>query len=180
MKQRRPINRRIAAVIVGLPLACLVFYTAGLRVNTSASIPLGIYRMVSAPGPVAGDLVMACPLDTPVFVQAKGRGYLGVGPCPSGISPLMKRLEATEGDVVAFTSRGVIVNGELVNSSEPLAADQAGRPMPELRTSAQPVPAGQVLLMGIDNPKSFDGRYYGLLPATQITAAIRPIVTWKD
>lgn len=180
MKQRRPINRRIAAVIIGLPLACLAFYQAGLRVNTTASIPLGIYRMVSSPGPVAGDLVMACPLNTPAFVQAKGRGYLGAGPCPSGISPIMKRLEATAGDVVAFTSRGVIVNGELVKNSGPLAADLAGRPMPELRASAQPVPPGQVLLMGIDNPKSFDGRYYGLIPANQITAVIRPIVTWKD
>lgn len=178
MKRRRNMNRAIAVAIVGLPMAFGAFYVAGLRLNITASIPLGIYRTVPSAGPVVGDLVLACPLDSPVFVQAKARGYLGAGPCQNGMSPLMKRLEAIGGDLVAFTDSGVIVNGELVPNSEPLVVDQGGRPLPALRSRQAPVPSGQALLMGIDSPKSFDGRYYGLIPATQIQAVIRPIVTW--
>ena len=177
MAMKKIERRLVVAGLICLPIAAVAFYAAGLRINNTASIPLGIYRMTyDIPG--RGDLVLACPTDAPVFVNAQERGYIGAGPCRNGMSPLMKRLAALQGDLVAFTADGVVVNGRAIDSSKPMEADPSGRPMPQLRSPAKPVPAGLVLLMGIDSPRSFDGRYYGLIPQHQITALIRPVFTW--
>jgi conjugative transfer signal peptidase TraF len=170
-------RRLVVAGIICLPLAAVAFYAAGLRINNTASIPLGIYQM-SYDAPRRGDLVMACPTDAPVFVDAQARGYIGSGPCGNGMSPLMKRLVAIKGDRVAFTADGVVVNGLRLKDSRPMESDPSGRAMPQVRSPTQTVPTGSVLLMGIDSPKSFDGRYYGLIPQNQITALIRPVLTW--
>ena len=67
-----------------------VFYglwLAGLRVNVTASLPLGLYRLCpDAPG--KGDYVSFC-LEGEYAQLALERGYVGPGVCPSGMRPLL-------------------------------------------------------------------------------------------
>jgi type IV secretory pathway protease TraF len=67
--------------------AAFVFsaHWAGLRVNESPSLPVGIWR-VSPPDRDLrrGDIVSFCPPDTPAFREAWQRGYLSAGHCEGG------------------------------------------------------------------------------------------------
>ncbi len=66
----------IAAVVIGSALA-------GARVNSTKSLPLGLYWTVDAPHR-KGALVMFCPPKSPVFDEAKARGYIDAGFCAGG------------------------------------------------------------------------------------------------
>ena len=66
---------RMLAGAGSLLLATMVTWFAGVRVNLSGSMPIGLYRVSSAP-PMRGAMVLAClPVDVAVF--AKSRGYVG-------------------------------------------------------------------------------------------------------
>ena len=111
---------------------CLV---VGIKINTSKSIPLGIYR--SSEGPVEkGDYVVFCPPSDPVFNMAKERGYLAGGLCPGGYGYMMKDVAGISGDIVAVKDDGVRVNGIMLPESKPLQADPAGRPLPHFQADS--------------------------------------------
>ncbi|MFH0782581.1 MAG: conjugative transfer signal peptidase TraF [Pseudomonadota bacterium] len=154
---------------------CLV---AGIRVNTSESIPLGIYR--SSEGPVKkGDFVLFCPPPSLVFDMAKERGYLAAGLCPSGYGYMMKDVVGTSGDIIAFLDDGVHVNGVLLPKSRPLKADPAGRPLPQhFQADSYTLGRSEVLLMSDVCGLSFDGRYFGPIDRLQIKTVILPVFTW--
>lgn len=169
----------IAVTIAGIALLASAFLAsaAGVRVNTSKSIPLGLYWVTESPVQT-GAYVMLCPPDVGVFREARNRGYLAAGPCPGDFGYLMKRVVAAGGDQIAVTNDGVRVNGQLIPHSAPLAADPSGRPMPRYQVATYALGAREVLLMSGTSPTSFDGRYYGPLNVSQIRAVIRPVFTW--
>ena len=76
------------AAVLALGVAC---YAAGARVNTTKSIPVGLYWASSAPVE-KGAYVMFCPPQVGVFGDAKERGYIGGGFCPGGYGYLMKKV----------------------------------------------------------------------------------------
>ncbi|MBD4272924.1 conjugative transfer signal peptidase TraF, partial [Xanthomonas citri pv. citri] len=80
------------------------------RLNTSKSIPLGLYWTSSAPV-TKGEYVIFCPPQRPVFDDARERGYIGSGFCPGNYGYMMKRVLAAKGDTVSVTPQGVTVNG---------------------------------------------------------------------
>ena len=150
----------------------------GVRVNTTPSVPVGFYMVVDR-APRIGDYVFVCPPDIEPFRMARSRGYLadGIG-CPGGYGYLVKILLAAKNDRVAVDARGVTVNGALLPSSAPLSQDQGGRPLPAFRLAPTTLGPDDVLLMTATNPRSFDARYFGPLPATQIKATLKPLLTW--
>ena len=152
-------------------------YAAGARINTSPSIPVGLY-WTSAAAIHKGGYVMFCPPKQPVFDMAKARGYIGAGFCKGGYGYMMKRVLAAKDDTVTFTSEGVRVNGDLVPFSAPLQTDAAHRPMPHYEAKEGPLKATELLLMSDVCAASFDGRYFGLIDRRQIKWAVRPILTW--
>ncbi len=153
---------------------CLV---AGIRVNTSKSIPLGIYR--SSEGPVEkGDYVVFCPPPNPVFDTAKDRGYLAGGLCPGGYGYMMKDVVGISGDIVAVDDDGVRVNGILLPESKPQKADPSGRPLPHFQADSYSLGRSEVLLMSDFCSLSFDGRYFGQINRLQIKTVILPVFTW--
>ena len=162
-----------ATAMAGAALA----YAAGARINTSPSIPVGLY-WVSRVAAEKGAYVLVCPPPGPVFDEARRRGYLGAGFCAGGYGYLMKRLVAGRGDEVAVSDAGVRVNGALLLFSAPRAADGAGRPLPRLRTGPSPLGAAEVLLMSDASRTAFDARYFGPLPRAQIEAVLVPVLTW--
>jgi conjugative transfer signal peptidase TraF len=162
-----------AAFAVGL--AC---YGAGVRVNTTKSIPIGLY-LTSSSAIKKGAYVMFCPPTTGVFDEARQRGYIGSGLCPGGYGYLMKKVLAAKADAVTVADDGVRVNGELLPLSAPLKADKAGRPLVRYQANSFELENSEVLLMSDVSRTSFDGRYFGPINLAQIKAVIVPVFVWQ-
>jgi len=159
----------VTAAVIGSALA-------GARVNSTKSLPLGLYWTVNAP-PRKGALVIFCPPKSPVFDEAKARGYIDAGFCQGGYRQMIKEIVAAKGDHVIVSDKGVFVNGKLLENSKPRTEDPGDRPMPYYRADCM-LQDNQVLLMSSYNPLSFDGRYFGPIDRAQIRSVIRPVFTW--
>jgi conjugative transfer signal peptidase TraF len=149
---------------------------AGLRVNATASMPRGLWRIAATEARVErGEIVSVCPPDGAAIREAARRGYFPAGPCPGGYEPLVKPVAAIAGDLVAITAAGVAVNGELVADTASLEVDSAGRPLQPIPAGTYRVPAGAVWLLSGHDPRSFDSRYFGAVPAANIQGIARPV-----
>ena len=153
---------------------CFIF---GIRINTSGSIPYGIYKTTDR-SLKKGDFVLFCPPPEPVFSMARDRDYLAGGLCPGGYGYMIKEVSGIAGDIIAIDSDGVFVNGRLLPKSKPFPADPSGRPLPQLRIDSYRLDRSQVLLMSGFCRLSFDGRYFGPIDQSRIKAVIQPIITW--
>lgn len=152
-------------------------YAAGVRINTTKSIPVGFYLTSSDPVE-KGAYVLWCPPKAGVFDDAKGRGYIGAGFCEGDYGYMMKRVLAAKGDSVSVSDEGVRVNGELLPLSKPVKADAAGRPLPRFQADHYTLGSSELLLMSDVSSTSFDGRYFGPINLSQIKTVIHPVITW--
>lgn len=152
-------------------------YAGGARVNTSRSIPVGLYWTSDRPVE-KGAYVLFCPPQVGVIAEAKRRGYLAAGFCPGGYGYMMKRIAATEADAVVIADEGVSVNGRLLPFSAPLVRDRAGRPLVRFNPTRFMIGASELLLMSDVSRTSFDGRYFGPVNRAQIKTVIVPVFTW--
>ncbi|MBM4202376.1 MAG: conjugative transfer signal peptidase TraF [Gammaproteobacteria bacterium] len=165
--------RRVALSAVTLFALFGLFGLAGVRVNTTASFPVGLYWQLQRSAG-KGDLVLFCPPAESVFLTALARGYLSPGFCQSGSSPLLKRVVAIGGDHVVITPTGTTIKGVVVPNSRQRALDPAGRPLPQFRLDLV-LPKGQVLLLSDHHAASFDSRYFGLVAATHLRGVVIPV-----
>ncbi|WP_051555242.1 conjugative transfer signal peptidase TraF [Legionella fairfieldensis] len=154
-------------------------FLAGARINTSPSIPVGLYWLSNQPVK-KGEYVIFCPPETAIFKQALARGYLPIGFCPLGSTYLMKQVVATTGDRIAISSEGVVINGHPLAFSKPLLKDSKGRPLSIWEVSNYRLKSLEVLLMTNQSPLSFDARYFGLLTKTELMTVIKPIIVWVN
>ena len=150
-----------AAVAVFDPLPRVVW-------NASASAPIGFYRIDPLPDPPHGALVAVTP-PAPLARWLAERGYLGAR------VPLLKHVAAKPGQrvcrigaVVSVDARPVVVARE---------RDGMGRPLPVWQ-GCRTLRAGELLMLNPDHADSMDGRYFGPISARQVTAPIKPVVTW--
>lgn len=171
-KRAKRLALSIVALFVGVFLLCGL---AGIRINASPSLPLGLYVPTSE---AHAPLVEFCPPE-PYASLAIQRGYRTEGVCRDGATPLLKPIVAREGDWVEVSDAGVRVNGRLLPNSAPRASDTSGRPMPTLPRYTHRVAPGTVWVVSSYNPRSFDSRYFGPIPIRSITAKLRPIVVAK-
>ena len=141
---------------------------AGFRVNLTASLPLGLYRLTDEV-PQRGSIAFFC-LESPEFRSlAKERDYVGRGTCPSRIRALGKEVYGLPGDLVGIEASGAIsINSQVLLGSAAKMHDSKGRPMPESRLQAGLIPAGKALLLSLHHQGSFDGRYFGLVDLSDI------------
>ena len=169
----------VATAVAGVSLLLLgaMAYASGARINSTRSIPVGVYWLSSDPV-VKGAYVIFCPPQTGVFDEAKARGYIGAGFCPGEYGYMMKRALAAKNDAVTITAEGVRVNGELLPLSAPIEADSAGRPLPRFQSERFTLSGSELLLMSDVSGISFDGRYFGPIDRSQIKGVIRPVFTW--
>lgn len=181
------------ALIGLLMLPLMLWGPTPLSINLSESLPVGLYWTRALPGPgmeagetpsadsgrpqgaEAGMLVSAC-LPPRVALEALDRGYLPRGPCPSGAAPVGKRIAALPGDTVDVTDSGSFVNGMLLPNSAPRVEDSRGRPMARLRGRFV-LSAGTVWLYSGHSPGSFDSRYYGPVPFSEVQGQLFPLLT---
>lgn len=173
----RPLEAGLTLAGLCILLLLALASATGLRVNTSRSIPLGLYR-VSTGAVELGVYVMFCPPPSALFLEARRRGYLAPGPCPGGYGYLMKRVRAVANDVVTLADDGVRVNGEPLPHSAPRHADPAGRLLPRYPLARYTLERSELLLMADASDSSFDSRYFGPIGLAQIRAVIQPVWTW--
>ncbi|MGF7150089.1 conjugative transfer signal peptidase TraF [Sphingomonas zeicaulis] len=131
--------------------------------NASASAPQGLYLV--SPGPArAGDMVVARLPDAARALAARRR-YL-----PANV-PVVKRVAAVAGDRICAVGADLSVNGTA--RARRRAKDPSGRWMPWW-TGCRTLAVDEVLLL-IDAPDSFDGRYFGPTSARLVVGRARLI-----
>ena len=167
------------APLIAAAVFTLVFlgpHALGLRINTSSSMPRGLYQAVDEtlrPGAI----VAAC-LPQSVAEIGLERHYLGPGECPGGAEPVVKVAVALGGDLVEVTADGVDVNGHRLPSSVPLLADRGGRPLtPHL--VRQRLVRGEVWLHSSYEARSWDSRYYGPVSEDDVLFVVVPVLTFR-
>jgi conjugative transfer signal peptidase TraF len=144
--------------------------------NTDSAAPAGVYR-VAGHDVKRGDLVAAC-LPFAVARQGLARGYLRTGGCPGDAEPVDKFIGALPGDVVQIEPGWVAVNGRRFSDSATAVRDSAGRPLAHVAWGKRTVAANQVWLFGFNDRRSWDSRYFGPVPITDVRGELKPLVTW--
>jgi len=176
--RRARFARSVLILVVGVALSILgnLIAGAGLRLNASASMPPGIYRLavVSPPEIHRGMLVAVC-APSRAAQLGRHRGYLSSGDCPENSEPLLKTIAAVGGDDVAISPRGVKVNGRLLHDSKPLAFDRAGRRLVSWPFGHFRMSHGTIWLYA-DNERSWDSRYWGPAPTRNVLAKAVPVL----
>lgn len=130
--------------------------------NDTASMPVGFY-LRSNDELTVGAIVT-------VRVHQVAHDYAlerGVGPD----FRLVKRIAATEGNIVCADGDQIRVDGEVRAFRS--ARDSNGRPLPSW-SGCRELREGQYLVLG-DSADSFDSRYFGIVTASNIEGVWRPI-----
>ncbi|UHS59806.1 conjugative transfer signal peptidase TraF [Agrobacterium vaccinii] len=162
---------------VGGAIAALVAvaYIGGFRLNLTPSEPLGLWRIVALQRPVeTGDLVFICPPVTASFEEARRRGYVRRGLCPSGFAPLIKTVAALAGQHVEIGAN-VTVDGRPLPSSIVRASDGQGRSLTPFKTGIVPL---RNLFLHSSFASSYDSRYFGPVPDSGLLGLARPVLTF--
>lgn len=161
----------LATMLAGAALIALPAWTGHaprLIWNASLSVPVGLYAVAPAAAIEVGDLVAVQPPDD-LTAFLDGRGYL-----PRGV-PLIKRVLALRGTEVCRRDATIIAYDHAYGEAQP--RDRFGRDLPHWQ-GCRMLADGEVFLMNWDAPDSLDGRYFGPLPLSSITARVTPV--WTD
>lgn len=135
--------------------------------NASASVPVGLYRIVPATRIEVTDLAVVMPPNALAGFLDE-RGYL-----PRGV-PLIKRVLALPGTEVCRRGAAVIAYDHAYGDAQP--RDRFGRNLPQWQ-GCRIVAEGELFLMNWDAADSLDGRYFGALPASTVIGRALPLYT---
>ncbi|NTZ47717.1 conjugative transfer signal peptidase TraF [Lelliottia aquatilis] len=151
-------------------------YANHYRFNVSNSYPPGLYQLLPPPEVyLKGDLVLFCPPEGPAMQLALSRDYIKPGLCRGGFTPVIKKVMATAGDRITLTD-SIRINDAPMIGYRILKTDRHQRPLPRLDSLT--VPPDSVFLLSDHRPAdSFDSRYYGAVPVSQVKGLIRPVLT---
>ena len=167
---RKHITIAFAASVAPITMAGFLVIT-GIRINTSYSLPMGIYIRTSDQ---RASLIEFCP-EGRFAIESSSRRYRTRGFCPDGAVPLLKPVVAHRGDTVEVGARGIAVNGHLLPQTVPVANDRFARPLEAWSTGRYEVAEGIVWVASSYNPGSYDSRYMGPIPTRLIRARLRPL-----
>lgn len=141
-----------------------------LTYNPSDSVAVGWYRIdprtASLPRPLSVDSIVLVPLPARAAMLAAQRGYL-----PTRV-PLLKRVGAVAPQHVCIVAGQVRIDG--VPAAAVLPADRLGRSLPSLQLCRRLEP-GELFLLSVTNPASFDSRYFGPVSASAVIGVAYPV-----
>ncbi len=162
-----------AVGLAALAWAAFVQPLPRLIYNPSDSVPVGWYhvepfdlRTASLLRPLPVDSIVLVPLPDRAATLAAQRGYL-----PTRV-PLLKRVGAVAPQHVCIVAGQVRIDG--VPSAAVLPADRLGRPLPSLQLCRRLEP-GELFLLSVTNPASFDSRYFGPVSASAVIGVAHPV-----
>ncbi|MXN30520.1 S26 family signal peptidase [Delftia sp. CH05] len=162
-----------ACGLAALAWASFVHPLPRLIYNPSDSVAVGWYR-VDPLDPRTGSLPRSLSVGSIVLTRlpadaaalAAQRGYL-----PTRV-PLLKRVGAIAPQEVCIAGGIVRIDG--VPSAAVLRADRWGRPLPSWQQCRRLEP-GELFLLSVTNPASFDGRYFGPVRASAVIGVAHPV-----
>lgn len=163
----------ILSMLVGTALVVLpAFGKPDIRIiwNASASVPVGLYRIVPAERLDVTDLAVVMPPDLLAGFLDE-RGYL-----PRGV-PLIKRVLALSGTEVCRHGGSILAYG--IAYGEARERDTRGRTLPVWQ-GCRRLGDGEAFFMNWDSPDSFDSRYFGPLPLSTVVGRAIPLWTDED
>ncbi len=153
----------LAGTIVAKPFPIYIW-------NSSESVPLGLYRLRTASNYYVAELVAVQPRE-PLATYLDRNGYL-----PAGV-PMLKRVLALPGQTICRNGTTITVDG--IEMGEARERDSRGRTLP-VWEGCDIVEDGKLFLMNWQAADSFDGRYFGMTPATAVIGRVLPVWTWED
>ena len=162
-----------ACGLAALAWASFVHPLPRLTYNPSDSVAVGWYRVdpldrrtSSPPRRLEVGSIVLVPLPAEAAALAAQRSYL-----PTRI-PLLKRVGAVAPQEVCVIGGSVRIDG--VPSAAVLSADRWGRPLPSWSQCRRLRP-GELFLLSVTNPASFDSRYFGPVSAATVIGVARPV-----
>ena len=170
-------HRRISFLgLTALLGAFALFGIAGLRINSSASLPAGLYIANAQ-----GAFIEFCPDDEGLSAERAYRRSallpLGSwGGCTDGAAPLLKPVIGKAGDEIVLSPAGITVNGKLLPHTAPLEHDSFGRPLTHWPFERYCVAPGTLWVASSCNPRSYDSRYLGPIQQGAIRARLRTLL----
>jgi conjugative transfer signal peptidase TraF len=174
-------KRRVALRALGLyafAIVCIasVFAVASLIdasghelvVNTSPSMPSGVYWITRDAPMERGSVVLFAPPDG-VRELIYGRGWL-----PEGM-PLLKTVGGLAGDTYCVRNGRFVVAGDDVGPV--FARDSQGLSVPQI-IGCRRVGAGEFLPVAMTLDRSFDARYFGAVSVRNVLGVGHALVTF--
>ena len=162
-----------ACGLAALAWASFVHPLPRLTYNPSDSVAVGWYRVdpldrrtSSPPRRLEVGSIVLVPLPAEAAALAAQRSYL-----PTRI-PLLKRVGAVAPQEVCVIGGSVRIDG--VPSAAVLSADRWGRPLPSWSQCRRLRP-GELFLLSVTNPASFDSRYFGPVSVAAVIGVARPV-----
>ncbi|HEN3452946.1 TPA: S26 family signal peptidase [Yersinia enterocolitica] len=162
-----------AAGLAALAWAAFVSPLPRLTYNPSDSVAVGWYRIepfghraALLPRPLPVDSIVLVPLPAEAAALAAQRGYL-----PTRV-PLLKRVGAVSPQEVCIAGGVVRIDG--VPAAAVLPADRLGRPLPSWQQCRR-LASGELFLLSVTNPASFDSRYFGPIAASTVIGLAHPV-----
>ena len=162
-----------ACGLAALAWAAFVQPLPRLIYNPSDSVPVGWYRVkpldhraTSLPPSLSVGSIVLTLLPADAAALAAQRGYL-----PAHV-PLLKRVGAVAPQHVCIVAGQVRIDG--VPTAAALPADRLGRPLPSW-PHCRPLAEGELFLLSVTNPASFDSRYFGPVSASVLIGVAHPV-----
>lgn len=152
-------------VVLTVGVSAAVPVAPRLLWNSTASVPVGLYRLRAEDGLHVGDLA-ALRLPDRLALLLSQRGYL-----PFGV-PLLKPVAALPGQTVCRANGSITIDGRPVGDT--LTNDHRGRPLPVWQ-GCHRLMRGEIFVMNPAEPRSLDGRYFGPLPVSTVMGRAIPI-----
>ena len=163
----------VAVGLAALAWAAFVQPLPRLIYNPSDSVPVGWYRVkpldhraTSLPRSLSVGSIVLTLLPADAAALAAQRGYL-----PAHV-PLLKRVGAVAPQHVCIVAGQVRIDG--VPTAAALPADRLGRPLPSW-PHCRPLAEGELFLLSVTNPASFDSRYFGPVSASVLIGVAHPV-----
>ena len=162
----------------GLLLAVITLALHFLVLNLSPSMPVGLYLKTgkaNASNLKTGDLVLAC-LPPEIKKFGLARGYLGKASICQGADAVIKQIYGVPGDDLTLTMKGMITKSAYYIFPTKVR-DSQNRPLPYISRGAYNNTTGYWLI-GTNSPDSWDARYWGPVPLTNILSHVKPLVVF--
>jgi conjugative transfer signal peptidase TraF len=149
---------RLVLVVAALVLVCgapAALQRSPLRLNASASVPTGLYRIV----PKTSRYAAIC-LPAQILATARQAGlFVPPGECPDGREPILKPIyQASANTPIVFGPGGFSIGRRALSNSTAKLRSKTGEPLSHIAFGTYTT---GLWAISDYNPNSFDSRYFG-------------------